>query len=170
MDAVIRRHGQPHYLKIDIENADIVCLRALRNLTVPCHVSAELTEEALVRELVGLGYRRFKLVEQVSHLPIGGGSGPEGWRTAFHYALLTRRAIPYRILRRTLGFQRLARWSRPSRRFPGLAFPPGSSGTFGEDIPSGWISADEVLALWRTQNRIWAEYRRDFWSDVHATP
>jgi FkbM family methyltransferase len=69
--SVLREHGIPHYLKVDIEGADILCLEGLRAFeSKPDYVSIESNmtsmrgarkEIALLREL---GYTRFKLVQQ----------------------------------------------------------------------------------------------------------
>lgn len=68
---ILREHGIPFYLKIDIEGADLMCVRALSGLAnVPPYLSLELTmltpERAfeVLAQLFLLGYRRFKLVDQ----------------------------------------------------------------------------------------------------------
>jgi len=69
----LRRYGIPHYLKIDIEGSDILCLKALLGFEQkPNYVSIEsekisfskLKEE--FRLLEELGYRSFKIVQQVT--------------------------------------------------------------------------------------------------------
>jgi len=69
----LRRYGIPHYLKIDIEGSDILCLKALLGFEQkPDYVSVEsektsfwkLKEE--FRLLEELGYRSFKIVQQVT--------------------------------------------------------------------------------------------------------
>lgn len=67
----LRRFGTPHYLKIDIEGSDLLCLRVLLEFKrKPDYISLEsekisftkLKEEFLLLEK--LGYRSFKLVQQ----------------------------------------------------------------------------------------------------------
>ena len=67
----LRRYGIPHYLKIDIEGSDILCLKALRGFEQkPDFVSVEsekisfrkLKEEFCIFE--ELGYKSFKVVQQ----------------------------------------------------------------------------------------------------------
>lgn len=67
---VIRTHGMPYYMKIDIEGSDTICLDALRDFDErPSFVSVECatTFEGVFEELSKLhelGYRRFNLVAQ----------------------------------------------------------------------------------------------------------
>lgn len=69
--ACMREHGVPHYLKIDIEGADRICLEALRELPVrPRFVSMEAEAHdfdallADLRLLEQLGYSKFAAVQQ----------------------------------------------------------------------------------------------------------
>lgn len=69
---VLTRHGMPYYLKIDIEGNDMMCLEALLDRHErPSFVSIEsdkLSWTGLRQEfalLAQLGYRRFKLVNQL---------------------------------------------------------------------------------------------------------
>lgn len=57
-------HGTPHYVKIDTEGADGVCLRQLRGLHLPPCVSFELHSLAWLAEAAALGYSGFKVVGQ----------------------------------------------------------------------------------------------------------
>ena len=68
---LVAQYGIPYYLKIDIEGSDILCLRALQSFTSrPKYVSIEsatirwvdaIEEFSVLR---GLGYSRFKLIQQ----------------------------------------------------------------------------------------------------------
>ncbi len=71
LDRILAGHGTPYYIKIDIEGADAVAVRALEHLPEsPPYVSFEsdllAPEETLelLDLLVRLGYRRFKMVNQ----------------------------------------------------------------------------------------------------------
>jgi FkbM family methyltransferase len=73
---VLREHGVPYYLKVDVEGADMLCVRALFELAErPDYISIESAQrrwQELVAEfdaLQGLGYRRFKVVRQGRHKP-----------------------------------------------------------------------------------------------------
>jgi FkbM family methyltransferase len=73
-DTVLQKHGIPYYLKIDIEGADLRCLKAMRGFeTKPKFVSFECRLQDFestfdgLAELWAMGYRRFKLVNQARH-------------------------------------------------------------------------------------------------------
>lgn len=125
---VIERHGCPHYLKIDVEGADMLCVRALLGMSCrPTYISVESNKtswRALMDEFdtfERLGYRRFKVVDQrlhrngqyktrsgpmVSHQFVGGTTGPFGddlegpWLTRQQ---AIRAYIPIFLLYKTLG-------------------------------------------------------------------
>ncbi|MGH9478768.1 MAG: FkbM family methyltransferase [Terriglobales bacterium] len=109
-DGILSRYGVPHYLKIDIEGADLLCVQALSGArSRPDFVSLELamasaeTAFCILAELYRLGYRRFKAVDQALNpsrkiMAAGGGrfvmgsSGsfgeetPGAWEDAFEIA------------------------------------------------------------------------------------
>jgi len=75
--------GVPHYLKLDIEGAEMGCFRAMQTLptgmTLPHYVSAEITQLEYIDTLYKLGYRGFKLVRQDRLASaVGSTSGPWG--------------------------------------------------------------------------------------------
>jgi FkbM family methyltransferase len=116
---VLQTYGMPWFMKIDIEGADILCLKVLRDYTVrPAFVSIEsekvdwptlLEEFALLDEL---GFDRFAAVQQ---------QGITGREIQSH--TLSGEPFTYR-------------------------FEDFSSGPFGDDI-SSWRSRDEVLAQYK---------------------
>ncbi|MGH9466104.1 MAG: FkbM family methyltransferase [Terriglobales bacterium] len=68
---ILEECGVPYYLKIDIEGADLLCLRGLAEVPGrPAFVSLELPLESAdaafepLAQLHGLGYRRFQLMDQ----------------------------------------------------------------------------------------------------------
>jgi FkbM family methyltransferase len=91
---LLRKHGVPHYMKVDIEGSDLLCVRALREIEErPDFVSLESAVTAphsafssFVAEMVelwSLGYRDFKFRDQ-TQLPPGfppESSGPFGEET-----------------------------------------------------------------------------------------
>jgi FkbM family methyltransferase len=120
--ACLRDHGVPHYLKIDIEAADMLCLEALGDIEPqqrPRYVSIEAESEnwsGVVRQfdlLERLGYSRFAIVQQGN---IGGRVG----------RVMTRdgRMIPYR-------------------------FEMFSSGPFGEDLAGPWLDERQAMRRYR---------------------
>lgn len=64
---LIRTHGTPQYLKVDVEGMDKTCLHALGDLPLkerPKFVSKENVEPGDLEMLQKLGYNRFKAVNQ----------------------------------------------------------------------------------------------------------
>ena len=71
---VLKEYGCPHYLKIDVEGADMLCVDGLRGLEGrPRYISLESSKtswSALLREfdsLERLGYTKFAVIDQRSH-------------------------------------------------------------------------------------------------------
>jgi len=71
---ILKTYGCPHYLKIDVEGADMLCVRDLGSVTCrPKYISLESTKTSwsdLLAEfetLSNLGYTRFKVVDQTRH-------------------------------------------------------------------------------------------------------
>lgn len=64
---LVRAHGTPRYLKVDVEGMDRTCLQSLSDLPRekrPRYVSKENVEEADFGVLLSLGYTKFKAVNQ----------------------------------------------------------------------------------------------------------
>jgi FkbM family methyltransferase len=118
--SILQRHGIPYYLKIDIEGADILCIKALHHFTErPQFVSfeAELvgfesTFEAL-SHLYVLGYRRFKIVNQA------------------------------------INWQRRCPNPPREGKYVDAKFTDTMSGPFGEEAPGGWKSIEETVEKYR---------------------
>jgi FkbM family methyltransferase len=156
---LLERFGTPYYLKIDIEGADLECLKQLlgraeqpRYVSVEC--SAVEFEEtfALLALLYSSGYRRFKLLNQDLNGRIRLPSPPrEG------------RYFDYRFVR-------------------------GTSGPFGEETPGEWQGVRGLLdayarahrrqRLFKTHKSVRRLYRAltrvtplepAGWYDIHAT-
>jgi FkbM family methyltransferase len=128
----LRRYGVPHYMKIDIEGMDAVCLKALLDFNIkPDYVSIESEKISFprLREemnlLLRLGYDRFQAVQQ---------SG--------------------------IGRQNEPLHSREGR-FTNHKFEEGSSGLFGGDIPGRWRRIGGIIYLYRfifLQYRLFGDY------------
>lgn len=134
---LLRDHGIPYYLKIDIEGADHLCLESLHEFALrPPFLSVETSGTndfgytfQLLAHLYLLGYRQFKLINQYMHhtyvLPNPPGEGD---------------FVEY--------------------RFPMNA----SSGPFGEETPGPWVSIesiiDEYRRILRLQNRYTVQAKR----------
>lgn len=117
----MQRYGVPHYMKIDIEGADMACIKALKRLEKrPDYVSIESDKTSLanikreIEALRALGYDSFQAVEQST---IPARQVPPQPATEGNY-------IDYR-------------------------FQGGSSGLFGSEIGNDWKTGDEVLRQYR---------------------
>jgi FkbM family methyltransferase len=122
---ILRQFGVPYYMKVDIEGADLLCLKAVAEFEDrPKYVSIEAEVDVLsgirheIAVLSGLGYSRFKIVRQ-GHVPLQ--SCP-----------LPARAGQY------VEYQ----------------FPYGSSGMFGEEAPGEWLSGDRAVETYRKIVRV----------------
>jgi len=122
---ILSQFGIPYYMKVDIEGADLLCLKALAEFDDrPQYISIEAEVDALsgirkeIAALSGLGYVKFKIVRQ-GHVPLQSCPSParEG------------RFVEYR-------------------------FPYGSSGMFGEEAPGQWLSGDRVVEGYRKIVRV----------------
>jgi FkbM family methyltransferase len=118
--ACLQRYGMPHYLKVDIEGADRVCLEALRGFEGrPAYLSLEADRTdivALGEELAmleGLGYDRFATVQQK------GLAGTELVTTDLRGQSVTHR------------------------------FEEEASGPFGEDLSAPWRDGAATLRRYR---------------------
>lgn len=112
----LEKYGIPHYLKIDIEGMDTLCLKALIHFEQkPDYVSIEsekISFDSLVEELnllTQLGYTRFKAIQQ------GGIS-------------LQVEPNPSQ-----------------EKCYVGYQFREGSSGLFGEDLPYHWKDYKQII-------------------------
>lgn len=124
----LARFGVPHYMKIDIEGADRLCLAALSKIAArPSYLSIESEKfdwDLLVEEfdqLEALGYKRFAVVQQAG--------------------------IPGRMLRTT------DRLGRPLE----YRFERDASGSFGGDV-GPWLSRDGALRRYRSIFRKYRRY------------
>lgn len=120
LDDVLRTHGVPRYMKIDIEGVDMVCVRALGRFRArPDFVSLESDKTSYasvareIEELSALGYDAFQAVEQ-SAVPEQVPPSPA--REGVHVA---------------------------------HRFSEGESGLFGEELPGRWRSRGAVLRQFR---------------------
>jgi FkbM family methyltransferase len=64
---LLSKYGVPFYLKIDIERADFHCLLSLDPADLPKYVSIEAHELEYLFILWRLGYRKFKVIDQMRH-------------------------------------------------------------------------------------------------------
>lgn len=163
---VFRAHGTPDYCKIDVEGADLLCLESLQGYApLPRYISVEsecggdqgLTETAALQTLHalhGLGYERFKLVDQATLAVLSPNA-------RFYTSSIWKRAMrklrrPRDVLERRLGWR----------------FERGASGPFGDELAGDWVTYPVAVSLLRSHR---ADYFRlpsaspfGFWCDWHA--
>ncbi len=130
---VLAEVGVPHYLKIDIEGLDMLCVKALHEVGErPDYISIESAVTATsnafadafdeLAHLWTLGYRSFKYVNQNAHRKIdpsfsADGSGPFGESTKGKWRGIERALLEAEALRRShrVGGFGGARQSVPAR-------------------------------------------------------
>ncbi len=163
---VLREHGVPYYLKIDVEGQEDHCLRALSPADLPRYVSWEagLGSLAQLAWMHQLGYNAFKCIAQATLT-----------------ASLKRHIAAGHLLGRALGRARreVARAGRllgaratasPDGEAP-REFAFGSSGPFGEDTDGAWQSFESVAGEWCAYCRKvirGGPGTLDCWFDFHA--
>ncbi len=120
LEGVLRTHGMPRYMKIDIEGVDMVCVRALGRFRArPDFVSLESSKTSFagvareIDELSALGYDAFQAVEQSA---VPEQVPPVPAREGVHVA---------------------------------HRFAEGESGLFGEELSGRWRSRSAVLRQFR---------------------
>jgi len=116
----IKQHGIPHYMKVDIEGSDMVCLRTLRRFRErPDYISIESDKTSFskirheINVLGALGYDSFQAIEQ---------SG-----------ISVSQSPPF-----------------PPREgtYTAQSFDLGSSGLFGAELEDKWKSRNGILWLY----------------------
>ena len=173
---LFERHGTPHYLKVNIVGHDEVCLAQLSPGNIPSYISVESYGVKTVDDLARLGYRQFKVIDQVCFRPLT--YPPDtGYRLYWWMQEQVRRSLHVRSaygarLGGKLGGRSLAGLlMRRYRMHEGYVFEDGASGSFGEDAPGGWRPAEEARQAlgrftdWFKQTGTEHVLR---WFDVHA--
>jgi FkbM family methyltransferase len=164
---VLAEHGVPHYLKIDIEGSDRLCLDALAPPDLPAYVSIEMSHESGdrdIRRLQALGYRDFKCVRQYDFRVIG----PHD--LGHQLALRRRRARAGLASFGPRVRRRLARTLYPARD-GAWRFSRHSSGSFGSTLAGEWVDAAAMLGVWQALHDIDRELAQSGlgeWFDIHA--
>lgn len=115
-DTILKEYGIPHYLKVDIEGADILCIDALSQFNEkPAFLSVEITFFCfsdyfnLISQLWCLGYKKFKIINQ---------------------ALVKGQICPNPPCEGT---------------YIEHSFGKGSSGLFGNESPGAWVDVEETF-------------------------
>ncbi len=151
-DALLKKYGTPYYLKLDIEGAEPHCLRSLQSTKLPAYVSVEAESLEYLLILWQLGYRQFKVVDQMRH----NSRLPQ----------FTNDDLLSRLAKRMCGYA-----DRVKNRAVRVPFPRGSSGPFGEETSGNWLTLEETAYNWLHlqfgySNR--GSLSPDSWYDFHA--
>jgi len=169
LPSLMREFGTPYYCKIDVEGYDRICLQTLSMLKpLPPFMSVEteclgehetISEEQALETLVelhNLGYRKFKLVCQEDLTVLE----PES-RSFFKRIAPTSLASKFARAR--------TRWLSSSL---GYDFRYGSTGPFGNDLGSEWLSYESSRRTLLYHRRRYFKSRSavnyGFWCDWHA--
>jgi FkbM family methyltransferase len=176
--SVLEEFGVPHYLKVDIEGNDILCLQDLNSQRLPKFMSMEIAGRPdLITLMAGRGFKRFKAISQYNFLPIELPPSPEQRRYERVQWMSQTRNPLIRGFRLFGGRGWLNRQLNRSRKHADWTFPYGCSGPFGEDLPGRWLDCDELITTLKhlldlkEQKRsspFWHEQEYSFWVDVHG--
>jgi FkbM family methyltransferase len=149
---LLRDHGVPYYLKVDIEGYDFHVINDLPSEGPrPQYVSCEASEISLMDTLYQKGYRWFKLISQANN---------------FHPLNIDQEAKPYfpKFLHIRNGIQlRL-------QKIMDFKHPYSSSGPFGENTKGKWLTykdARETLMKF-FQPEKGKPLNNISWFDIHA--
>jgi len=135
-------YGVPHYLKVDIEGNDYLCIADLAGSPLPTYLSTEAqrTVDGGLGALVDAGYRRFKLIRQT-----------DWWAAREFTGTLCQRILASMAFGRLRGLHlgSLARPFTDRYRIESLGheFQEMSSGPWGEDTPGPWLTSRRAPAL-----------------------
>jgi FkbM family methyltransferase len=176
---ILAEHGVPHYLKIDIEGHDQLCVDALKGMLLPKYISVEsecaedartLSEKdaiAMLELLRDVGYRRFKLVKQSTWTSVR-----SNFIARSCLSLVTSVAQGRLQVR---GLSRIAYKFTDSARVAaasGFVFSQGCTGPWGEDVPGGWMTFDKARGIYLRRRRAFFLRKQklySLWYDWHAT-
>ena len=173
---LFQKHGKPYFVKLGVKGSVEACLRQIATSEKPSYISAECSGFQTIQGLAELGYRQFKVVDQICFCslefpPTLEYSAYWGLKKYCQASLHCREAVFSRISGK-LGGRKLAEMMlNRYQRHRGYCFEEGSSGPWGEDAPGRWKTQREAEAAlkkfdeWRQANGEAVEKR---WFDVHA--
>jgi FkbM family methyltransferase len=158
--SLLDRFGIPFYCKIDIEGSDKACLDKMSPSAKPPFISVEMVYKdsrlaldptcALLDRLLGLGYRRFKVISQVTH------------RQPSNLFLRFKALLHWRVSIRVTRLEGMFLRYRPDEHWP---FEGHVSGPFGEETNGTWLTGGQARQRIRSIHR-----NPDIsdWFDIHA--
>jgi FkbM family methyltransferase len=159
--SILDEYGVPFYCKIDIEGNDRLCLNDLEPSDVPVFLSIEMAHSDGAKDLellYGLGYRKFKIISQVTW------SQPLGLISHIEPGLHPKVRSFIQYLDKALrGRTRDGNWG----------FSSGCSGTFGDKTQGRWLTYEKTYAIWRILHDADIKYNAKGigvnWFDIHAS-
>jgi FkbM family methyltransferase len=128
-DTLLKKHGVPYYLKLDVEGTEPHCLTSLQSFGLPKYLSVEAESLEYLLLLWQLGYRQFKIVDQMRHNS--------------RFPDFTNDNAFSRLAKRVCSCV-----DRFKNRAIRVAFPRGCSGPFGEETTGSWQTLEEVAYNW----------------------
>jgi FkbM family methyltransferase len=151
-DMLLKKYGVPFYVKLDVEGAEAHCLASLRSFGIPKYVSVEAEGLECLMLLWELGYRQFKIVDQMRHNS--------------RFPNFTNENLLSRSAKRMCDYA-----DRLKNRATKAAFPRGSSGPVGDDTIGTWQTVEQVAYNWLHlhfgyKNR--GSLSPESWYDFHA--
>ncbi|PYX76399.1 MAG: hypothetical protein DMG72_04925 [Acidobacteria bacterium] len=151
-DTLLKKYGVPYYLKLDAEGAEPYCLKHLHSVSLPEYVSVEAEKLEYLFLLWQLGYRQFKIADQMRH----NSSFPD-FKNVTIFSRSAKRVCWYA--------------DRFKNRFSRVRFARGCSGPFGDETSGTWQTFEEVAFNWLHLH--FGHYRhgslnRFSWYDFHA--
>lgn len=126
---LLKKYGVPYYLKLDVEGEEAHCLKSLQSFGLPKYISVEAESLAYLLLLWQLGYRQFKVVDQMRH-----NSQFPDFKNDNAFSRLAKRVCSYTDRFKNRAFR--------------VQFPRGCSGPFGEDTTGSWQTVEEVAYNW----------------------
>jgi FkbM family methyltransferase len=151
-DTLLKKHGLPYYVKLDVEGAEAHCLSSLRSIGLPAYISVEGESLEYLLLLWQLGYRRFKIVDQMRHNS--------------RFPAFTNHSLFSRLAKQMCGYA-----DRFKNRAINVTFPRGCSGPLGEDTSGSWHTVEETAYDWLHLHFGYKDrgsLSPDSWYDFHA--
>lgn len=151
-DTLLRRHGVPYYLKLDVEGLEQHCLKSLQSIGLPEYVSVEAESLECLLLLWQLGYRQFKIIDQMRHNS--------------RFPDFTNDNVVSRLAKRACSYA-----DRFKNRAVRVTFPRGCSGPIGEYTPGSWQTVEDVAYNWLHLHFGYSKrgsLSRNSWYDFHA--
>lgn len=154
LDSLVQQYGKPFFLKIDIEGYDVHALKTLSPELAPDYISVEAlsmtathipddTEAtATLRELLRLGYKKFRLIDQTEFAALEPGKpfyGVDKFASEPLWAGLLRKFL----LKRGYRMKRFSNREWINVRC-GHQFEFGSAGPLPEELDGTWLNAEQA--------------------------